>query len=212
MGVTDSPRSRYRERVREEIKEAAKGQLVTAGGAAGLSLNGIARELGMRGPSLYHYFASRDALVDELLLDTYRDVVDGLRQTIAGGRADGLPPTELLRRAALDYRQWAVRHPALFDLLYGRPLPGYTAPAETGPLARESLTAIVGLIHEARTAALGSAGDEVFEIGVRYLSRLHGLMTLEVNGHLERMVDDPAAVYNREVNAIVTWVVSPDAP
>jgi AcrR family transcriptional regulator len=49
--------------------------LATAGGAGGLSLNGIAREPGMRGPSLYHYFASREALLDELLLDTYREVI-----------------------------------------------------------------------------------------------------------------------------------------
>jgi AcrR family transcriptional regulator len=212
MGVTNSPRARYREQLRAEIKETAKGQLATAGGAAGLSLNGIARELGMRGPSLYHYFASRDALLDELLLDTWREVLDGLWRTIGDGRAEGLPPAGLLRRVALDYRAWALRQPALFDLLYGRPLPGYRAPGETLPLARESLTVIAGLVHEARRAALGSAGDEVLEIAVRFLSRLHGLMTLEINDHLGHMVPDPEAVYSREADATVTWAQSPAAP
>ncbi|WP_433796300.1 TetR/AcrR family transcriptional regulator [Actinoplanes sp. CA-252034] len=208
MGATGSPRARYREQLREEIKQAAKGQLDNAGGAAGLSLNGIARELGMRGPSLYHYFASRDALLDELLLDTYREVLDGMRETVAAARADGLPALQILRRVALDYRGWAIRQPALFDLLYGRPLPGYQAPPETGPLARENLMIMIGLIHEAR----GSGGDELREIAVRFLARLHGLMTLEVNGHLALMVPDPEGVYTREVDAVLAWTVSPDAP
>lgn len=202
-----SPRARYREQLREEIKEAAKAQLATAGGVGGLSLNGIARELGMRGPSLYHYFASRDALLDELLLDGYREVVDGLQQTMAG--AGGSPPADVLRAVAAGYRDWAVRNPALFDLLYGRPLPGYEAPPETFPLARSSLMIIIGLIIAAREVAGVPTPEPPVETAVRFLARLHGLVTLELNGHLGHMVPDPAAVYLREADAVVAWVVTP---
>jgi AcrR family transcriptional regulator len=201
MGSTGSPRARYREQLREEIKEAARGQLATAGGAAGLSLNGIARALGMRGPSLYHYFASRDALLDELLLDAYGETVEALRATVAEGAA----PAETLRRTAQDYRAWAVQHPAMFDLMYGRPLPGYQAPAETGTLAKESLGMLIGLVMQVRGTQEDKA-EEAVEVAVRFLARLHGLITLEVNGHLEHMVPDPAAVYDREVDAIIAWI------
>jgi AcrR family transcriptional regulator len=48
---------------REQIVGAAVA-LLDAEGAAGLSTRRLARELGIRGPTLYHYFASKDALVD----------------------------------------------------------------------------------------------------------------------------------------------------
>lgn len=50
-----TPRQRYRDHVRAEIKEAALRQ-IGAGGPASLSLNAIARELGVTGPALYKYF------------------------------------------------------------------------------------------------------------------------------------------------------------
>jgi AcrR family transcriptional regulator len=213
-----SPRLRYREQLREEIKQVARRQLVEGGGAGRLSLNGIARELGMRGPSLYRYYASRDALITELLLDGYHDIGDVLRRSVAAAPAD--PAARRLRAGGLAYRAWAITHPELFDLLYGRPVPGYRAPAETGPPARANLILLADLIHEARhtgerpaggepwrTTAV-PAGDETFEIAVRFTARLHGLLVLELHGHLPHMVPDPEAVYGRELDAAVDWAVT----
>ena len=142
-----SPRSRYREQLRDEIKQVARRHLVDGGGAGNLSLNAVARELGMRGPSLYRYYASRDALITELLLDGYRDIGETLRRAVAAPGVAGATAAERLRAGALAYRRWAVAHPELFDLLYGRPVPGYRAPAETGPPARENLVRLADLIH-----------------------------------------------------------------
>ncbi len=224
-----SPRSRYREQLRDEIKQVARRHLVDGGGAGNLSLNAVARELGMRGPSLYRYYASRDALITELLLDGYRDIGETLRRAVAApdvgdataADVDGATAAERLRAGALAYRRWALAHPELFDLLYGRPGPGYRAPAETGPPARDNLVLLADLIHEARhgaprppedatwrTAAV-PADDRTFEIAVRFTARLHGLLVLELHGHLAHMVPDPGAVYGREVDAAVAWAVTP---
>ncbi|MEV0780681.1 helix-turn-helix domain-containing protein, partial [Streptomyces sp. NPDC050428] len=81
----DTPRQRYRDHVRAEIKQAALRQ-IAAGGPASLSLNAIARELGVTGPALYKYFGSRDALLTELIVEGYGEVAG------AGGGAAAPPP------------------------------------------------------------------------------------------------------------------------
>jgi AcrR family transcriptional regulator len=53
---TASPRQRYRAQVQEEIKQHAWEQIASAGASA-LSLNAIAKQMGMSGPALYRYFA-----------------------------------------------------------------------------------------------------------------------------------------------------------
>ncbi|MET8871719.1 helix-turn-helix domain-containing protein [Nocardia sp. NPDC004604] len=79
-----SPRERFREQVRGEIKQHAWEQIGTAGAAA-LSLNAIAKQVGMSGPALYRYFASRDELITELIRDAYRSLADSVRAALDSG-------------------------------------------------------------------------------------------------------------------------------
>lgn len=51
---------------REEVLEAAL-ELIAEHGVAGASLRMLAKRLGMSQPSLYHYFASKDELITEIL-------------------------------------------------------------------------------------------------------------------------------------------------
>lgn len=73
-----TPRERYREQMRAEIKQCARDQIATAGASA-LSLNAIAKHLGMSGPALYRYYANRDALITDLIRDAYRSLADTFR-------------------------------------------------------------------------------------------------------------------------------------
>ena len=52
-------RDRFRTQIRDEVKAAALRQLA-AGGPQALSINAIAKELGVSGPALYRYFAGRE--------------------------------------------------------------------------------------------------------------------------------------------------------
>ena len=71
-------RERYRAQVRGEVKQAALSQLAESG-PAGLSVSAIGKQLGVSGPALYRYFASRDELLTELAIDAYDDLADALR-------------------------------------------------------------------------------------------------------------------------------------
>src|ERR1700754_5040353 len=115
MTSTGGIRDRFRAQMVQEIKDLALRQLAE-GGPQALSINAIAKDLGVSGPALYRYFASRDALLTELIIDAYADLTAAL--SAAGPD---------LARLADAYRVWALAQPHRYRLLFGAPLPGYDA-------------------------------------------------------------------------------------
>lgn len=83
-----TPRERYRAQVRAEIKDHARRQIATAG-APGLSLNAIAKRMGMSGPALYRYYAGRDELLTDLVRDAYRSLAEDFRAASAPAPTPG---------------------------------------------------------------------------------------------------------------------------
>lgn len=143
-----TPRERYRTQVRGEVMERAWEQIATAGASA-LSLNAIAKHMGMSGPALYRYFANRDELITELVREAYRDLADTLR-TAADTGAD-LPG---LARAL---RTWALADPQRYLLLYGTPVPGYQAPEDTRAISQEIAVTLIDACAATLPAATPSS-------------------------------------------------------
>ena len=63
-----------REATRARILDAA-WRIARRDGLAALSLRDIAREVGMRAPSLYNYFPSKNAIYDAMYADGLRELV-----------------------------------------------------------------------------------------------------------------------------------------
>ncbi|MFI1167529.1 TetR/AcrR family transcriptional regulator [Streptomyces sp. NPDC020801] len=214
-GSSASPRARYREQTRAEIKEIALRQLAE-GGTAAVALARIAKEVGLSGPALYRYFDSRDALLTDLIRDAYAD----LGATVAAA-ARALPadtaPRPRLRALAAAVRDWAVAQPHRYLLIEGTPVPGYTAPPDTLDSARAVLgpflpcfagagpsIAVRRLAGEmtawaARDAAVAEwvrghmpAGDAGIALAGAVLvwAQLHGAVGLEVSGQFTGMGHD----------------------
>ena len=129
-----TPRERYRAQVRTEIKDHAWRQIAAAGAPA-LSLNAIAKQLGMSGPALYRYFDSRDELITALIRDAYRSLADTFRATARSG-ADPVALAHALRR-------WALEDPQRYLLVYGTPVPGYHAPEDVTAIAAEIMATLL---------------------------------------------------------------------
>src|SRR3954451_20298327 len=81
-------RERVREQTLREIEQHALAQ-VAEGGVAALSLNAIAKAMGMSGPAIYRYFGSRDELLAALITDGYRELGESV--TAAGAAAARRP-------------------------------------------------------------------------------------------------------------------------
>ncbi|MFE9428697.1 TetR/AcrR family transcriptional regulator [Kitasatospora sp. NPDC006697] len=208
---TRPPRERYRAQVREEAKQHARQQIATAGASA-LSLNAIAKQMGMSGPALYRYFANRDELITELITDAYRSLADTFR-----ARAETGPDLAGLAHAL---RDWALADPQRYLLIYGTPVPGYHAPADTTRITQE----IMGHILDACAAGdppaeppsplaahladhRAWAGDHpaspaALRRALAFWTRLHGVLSLELAGHFTGMGLDVAELYADEVLAV----------
>src|ERR1044072_163112 len=113
-------RERYREQNREEAKRIALEQLAESG-PAGVSVNAIAREMGVTGPALYRYFAGRDGLLTELIADAYTELAD----TVEHAATPKPAPGARARALATAWRDWALAQPHRYLLLFGTPIPGY---------------------------------------------------------------------------------------
>ncbi|MEU7044609.1 TetR/AcrR family transcriptional regulator [Streptomyces varsoviensis] len=206
-----SPRERYRDQVRTEIKEHAWQQIADSG-ASGLSLNAIAKQMGMSGPALYRYFAGRDELITALIRDAYRGFADAVVASQESG-----PDLAALAHAM---RDWALADPQRYFLIYGTPVPGYHAPDDVTAIAEEVMTAILDAggpapehpateldthlagrrqwvrEHPAPPAALSRA--------LRTWTRLHGVLSLELAGHFTGMGLDPAVLFDAELKGLTT--------
>ena len=138
MSTIRGARERARIEVTAAIKDEARRQLA-AEGAAKLSLRAVARELGMVSSALYRYFPSRDDLLTALIVDAY-DAVGAAAESALAEAADSLGHRSRWIAVCSAVRAWALAHPHEYALIYGSPVPGYTAPMDTvGPASRVGL-------------------------------------------------------------------------
>ncbi|MFJ6698335.1 TetR/AcrR family transcriptional regulator [Streptomyces sp. NPDC091272] len=218
----ETPRERYRAQVRAEITQRAWEQIATAGASA-LSLNAIAKQMGMSGPALYRYFAGRDELITELVREAYRSLADTLRTAAATGST--APDTGRPRLTALAYalRGWALADPHRYFLIYGTPVPGYRAPQDTTAISNEIMTTLLdacaaspalapdGTATPLRThladhrdwAAGHPAGPGELHRFLIFWTRLHGVLSLELAGQFTGMDFDPALLFAAELDALL---------
>lgn len=141
-----SARQRVHQAVREDIVEAARRQLALEGAGA-LSLRAVARELDMASSAMYRYFESRDELITALIVSSY-DAVGEVAERAAATTGSTVGRFREVCRAV---RIWSLDHPHEYALLYGSPVPDYSAPSITvGPASRVVLT-LGGLIVDGIT-------------------------------------------------------------
>jgi AcrR family transcriptional regulator len=213
-------RERYRAQVRQEVKQAALRQLA-ASGPAGVSVSAIGKELGVSGPALYRYFASRDELLTELVIDAYHDLADALAAARAPGREPGARLDALVRA----YRSWALAQPHRYQLLFGPPLPGYDAHAQR---LVDAAQAVMNLLletlpdREDGPATTRPAQPLAFQLpawahrhgldtdpatalrAVLIWSSLHGFVSLEIAGNFTSMGIDPDQLFEIQLMKTLT--------
>ena len=167
-----------------EIVESA-WRLAREHGIVGVSLHALARDVGMRQPSLYAYFDSKLALYDAMF-------ADGIRQLLKRLDAVKLPrePRPALKRFMAEFVALAVEDPARYELLFQRHVPGFTPSTESYVLAEEVLGRVYKLINEAGVSEPGDIDCIVAMVA--------GLMEAQMSNdpgghrwtrHLNRLID-----------------------
>ncbi|MET8451221.1 TetR/AcrR family transcriptional regulator [Streptomyces sp. NPDC005209] len=214
MSTAKGARARARIEVTAAIKDEARRQLA-ADGASKLSLRAVARELGMVSSALYRYFPSRDDLLTALIIDAYDSL--GEAAEAAHAEAGDVAPARRWVAVCEAVRGWALAHPHEYALIYGSPVPGYSAPETTIPPAARVGVLFIGIVRdafqrrgvartpvpaelepEARRMAADLAPDLPPEVVVALAaawSQLYGLVGFELFGQFNRVVEDRAAFF-----------------
>jgi AcrR family transcriptional regulator len=212
-------RARRRAWTREEIKASALRQLAEHG-VERLSLNAIAKELGMTGPALYRYVASRDELLADLVVDAWEELADALERVAE--HSAGVSAAERLGAIGLAYRAWGIAEPHRYRLALQTTLgSGELAPDRVIPAAQRAMAVILDAVEalpRARRAKVEPPAELGAELeawteraggpprppaillrGILFWSRLHGIISLELDHHLASMQLDPELLYRAEL-------------
>ena len=179
-----SPVAQRREARIAEIVACA-WKLAREHGIAAVSLRALAREVGIRQPSLYEYFDSKHALYDAMFAEGNRELLE---------RLDGLElpadPRVALKKVLHSFIDFALEDPARCELLFERHIPGFTPSSESYALAAEALNRVVAVMHE---AGMDDQGDIDCLVAITA-----GLMQAQFANdpggdrwvrHLDRMID-----------------------
>ncbi|KFZ77965.1 TetR family transcriptional regulator [Amycolatopsis sp. MJM2582] len=144
------------------------------------SLRAIARRAGVSQTAPYRHFKDRDALESALAVEGFRDLLADL----GDGRT---PPTSLadLAEFAVTYVAFALRRPALFRVMFGKPCDDADDERVKAADALHELLAdaLHHVFPEADASALASAGWGL----------AHGLACLYLDGKLQAASDDEVA-------------------
>ncbi|MFT4187516.1 MAG: TetR/AcrR family transcriptional regulator [Aeromicrobium sp.] len=222
----ETPRQQARRQTMADIVRLGREQLATATPAE-LSLRAIARDLGLVSSAIYRYVKDRDELLTLLIVDAYDELGEEVEAAVA--QTADRPGRERLLALGRALRAWALREPSRFALLYGTPVPGYTAPSErTNDPGTRVAVALMGIVEQAWTAGRLTAPDDdlpddvsedmerlrqeygltlpplVLARGIGLWSALVGAVAFEVHEHLGAdTLTDPAAFFDAHLNTLI---------
>lgn len=160
-------------------------QLARAEGVAGFSLHGVARAVGIRQPSLYEYFASKDALYDAMFADGNRKLLERLA-------ALKLPhePRLALKHILRTFVDFSVEDPARTELIFQRHVPGFVPSPESYALAEQAMANVMRVMRRAGVTTQGDVDCLVAMTGGMIEAQLSNEPdTKRWTRHLERLVD-----------------------
>jgi AcrR family transcriptional regulator len=112
----------------------AAWELARRDGVAAITLRDVARRVGMRAPSLYTYFPSKNAMYDAMYADAARAMAEALSR-----RPEGTEPRETLRNRMRSFIDFCLADPVRYQLILERPIPGFAPAPESFEITADAL-------------------------------------------------------------------------
>jgi AcrR family transcriptional regulator len=184
-GASGAVAQRREARTADIVAEAWK--LAAVHGIGGVSLHALAKAVGIRQPSLYAYFDSKHALYDEMFADGNRQLLDRLDAVPGNDSAD---PRGAVKAFMHAFVAFAVEDAARSELLFHRPIPGFTP----SPAAYAAAEVVLSRARELLRAA-GLERDDDVDCFVAMIAGLIDAQSSNDPGgdrwtrHLDRLID-----------------------
>lgn len=129
----------------------------------------LATKLGIRTPTLYHYFDGLDGLRRELALLGKRELARILGRAVMGRSGD-----QALEAMATAYREFALQHPGLYRALQRAATPEDSVMLQAEAEVVEITLRVLAPLHLER--------EETIHTVRLWRSLLHGFVSLELDG------------------------------
>ncbi|WP_157254009.1 TetR/AcrR family transcriptional regulator [Nonomuraea typhae] len=214
--MASTRRDRLRQSTLNEIHAAARRLLVEKGTSA-VTINAVAREVGMSGPALYHYYAGHEELVGAVTAGFFRELAEAM-ESARDRRPEASLEVRLLETCRA-MRAWCVAHPAEFGWIFAStpdPRPG-SPRHEAGRAFEQVFTDLVVALWQAKpfpvpdldtldpslqeqletySAAIGGVlPPAAVHVFLSCWIRLYGLLCMEVLHQLDFAYTDMAPVF-----------------
>ncbi|GLX92332.1 TetR/AcrR family transcriptional regulator [Herbidospora sp. NBRC 101105] len=220
MSAAKTARERVRAEMVREITDIARTHLAREG-AAGLSLRAIAREMGMASSAIHRYFPTKDDLLTALIVDGY----NALGEAAEASQRDQDPAARWLALCHA-VRDFALDRPHEYALLYGSPVPGYRAPADTvAPALRATLVcgriiadadpappdstpppALLGPDLEALRQVMPGVSDVAVARAVTAWTALFGAVSFELFGQFDNTITHRREFFDHGMRSLARYL------
>ena len=165
---------------RDELTQKVIGlaaQVLSDEGPEALTVRRVAQESGASTQLIYTLFGGKFGLVDGLYKEGFRRFENFIRE-----KQDPKDAKKNLECIWLGYREFAIQHKPLFNVMFTRQVAEYTPPQESLRLAWEAFGTFIRAVERAQAEG-HLQGDPVFIVR-KLWSQVHGVVTLEMMGHL----------------------------
>jgi AcrR family transcriptional regulator len=181
----------------------AAAQLLRDEGPAALTVRRIATEAGLSTMAIYHHFGGKDGLVEALYVDGFR----ALDEALAAVPLTDEPLADV-QALALAYREVAMRRPGYYEVMFGRPFPGFEPSPEARVRAMRPWKAFTDSLERCEAAGLltVSAADAALLLWASG----HGLLMLQLAGNALASADTDRLV-REGMRSLMAVVVRPGA-
>ena len=169
-----------------EILDAA-WDLARTQGLAGISLRELAEKIGMRPPSLYWYFNSKNAIYDAMFAQGNRQLLALMAEVDWPDDARGI-----LRLSARKFVEFSTANGERYQLLFQRTIPGFEPSPEAFALAMQVVSQM-----RARLAAVGLTDPRAFDVWTALVSGIAGQQIANEPGgdRWVRLIDEMVDAY-----------------
>jgi AcrR family transcriptional regulator len=179
LHVKTSPRPYHHGNLRQALLRAAEAAL-EARGVQELSLRELSRELGVSHASPQRHFPTKQDLIDALAIMGFERLSSVMGKA---AEARGRDFTARLTKAAHAYVGFALKHPALFALMFAaKRRPGGMRPEIKAALV-SAFSHIPAILKEGQDAGKIIAGDPA-RLALTLGAALHGLVAMSIEGKI----------------------------
>ncbi|WP_020616214.1 TetR/AcrR family transcriptional regulator [Paenibacillus daejeonensis] len=179
---------------RKRILEAT-AQLLAASPTGDISNREVSEAADVKAPTIYHYFGDKNGLIQAVVMDAFERYIEQKQK---------VPPTGDLiadfRRGWDMHIEFGVTNPALYDLMYGRPLIRSMSPA-----ADAARSVLLKFMHQFEDTGR-------LRLPIRIAIDVVASVAIGVTLHLIRTnstINDPLVSITRD--AVMAVVISPDS-